>query len=201
MILNQRTGDSDWMSGASFWLREWWGAGTAVQRACGCSIPGGVQDQVGWGPGQPGLISDMEVGGPGCGRGLELGDSWGPFQPKPFYDSTNRGWTWWSLWVPSNLGYDSMNLNSSLSASLHNFTERQESRKKSTSTLQLQGQIRMELSSTPNKPSTGLEWVFSHIPCTQPCFTVSHTNAHQEIWTPKLREEHLKNPNCLLLKF
>jgi len=26
------------------------------------SIPGGVQGQVGWGPGQPGLVLDMEVG-------------------------------------------------------------------------------------------------------------------------------------------
>ena len=28
------------------------------------SIPGGVQGQVGWGPGQPGLVLGMEVGGP-----------------------------------------------------------------------------------------------------------------------------------------
>ena len=41
----------------------------AVQRACGCSIPGGVQGQAGWGPGQPGLVLDMEVGGPACVRG------------------------------------------------------------------------------------------------------------------------------------
>ena len=26
------------------------------------SIPGGVQGQVGWGPGQPGLVLEMEVG-------------------------------------------------------------------------------------------------------------------------------------------
>jgi len=31
-----------------------------------------------------------EVGGPACGRGLELDDPWGPFQPKPFYDSMIR---------------------------------------------------------------------------------------------------------------
>ena len=35
----------------------------------GCSILGGVQDQVGWGPGQPGLVPGLEVGGPACGRG------------------------------------------------------------------------------------------------------------------------------------
>jgi len=34
-----------------------------------------------------GLIPDVEVGGPAWSRGLELGDPWGHFQPKPFYDS------------------------------------------------------------------------------------------------------------------
>ena len=46
----------------------------AAQRACGCSVPGGVQGQVGWGPGQPGLVLNVEVGGPACGGGLELRD-------------------------------------------------------------------------------------------------------------------------------
>ena len=32
------------------------------------------QGQIGWVPGQPGLVLDMEVGGPACGGGLELGD-------------------------------------------------------------------------------------------------------------------------------
>ena len=36
------------------------------------SIPGGVQGQVGWGPGQPGLVLSAEVGGPACGKGLEI---------------------------------------------------------------------------------------------------------------------------------
>jgi len=40
----------------------------AAQRGCGCPIPGGVQVQVGWGPGHPGLVSDMEAGGPACSR-------------------------------------------------------------------------------------------------------------------------------------
>ena len=40
----------------------------AAQKGCGCSIPGGVQGQVGCGPGQPGLVLDMEVGEPACGR-------------------------------------------------------------------------------------------------------------------------------------
>ena len=33
------------------------------------SIPGGVQGQVGWGPGQPGLELDMKAGDPACGGG------------------------------------------------------------------------------------------------------------------------------------
>ena len=37
------------------------------------SIPGGVQGQVGWGPGQPGLVLNGEVGDSVCGRGV--GDS------------------------------------------------------------------------------------------------------------------------------
>ena len=45
----------------------------ATQRGCGCPVPGGVQGQVGWGPGQPGLVLHVEVGGPACGRGV--GDS------------------------------------------------------------------------------------------------------------------------------
>ena len=34
----------------------------------------GVHCQVGWGPGQPGLALDMEVGSPACGR--EIGAWW-----------------------------------------------------------------------------------------------------------------------------
>jgi len=55
-------------------LREWWVAGTAAQRGCGCPVPGGVQGQIGWCPGQPGLVLDMEDGGPAWGRGV--GASW-----------------------------------------------------------------------------------------------------------------------------
>ena len=43
------------------------------QRGCGCPEPGGVQGQAGWGPGQPGLVLNVEVGGPACGEGV--GDS------------------------------------------------------------------------------------------------------------------------------
>ena len=45
----------------------------ASQGDCGCLFPGGVQGQVGWGPGQPGLVLHGEVGGPACGR--RVGDS------------------------------------------------------------------------------------------------------------------------------
>jgi len=55
------------LSGGSSLPRQWWGAGTAAQRGCGCPIPGGVQGRVGWGPGQPGLVLDVEVGSPACG--------------------------------------------------------------------------------------------------------------------------------------
>ena len=46
----------------------------AAQRGCGYPIPGGVQGQGGWGPGQPGVVPDLEVGVPACGRRLELDD-------------------------------------------------------------------------------------------------------------------------------
>ena len=40
----------------------------ASQRGCGCHISGGAQGQVGWGTGQPGLVLNVEVGGPACSR-------------------------------------------------------------------------------------------------------------------------------------
>ena len=33
-------------------------------------IPGGVQGQVGWGPGLAGLVLNVEIGGPACGGGV-----------------------------------------------------------------------------------------------------------------------------------
>jgi len=48
------------------------------------SIPGGVQGQVGWGPGQPGLVLHVKVGGPAWGRG---------------------GWSFMVLEVPSSPGH------------------------------------------------------------------------------------------------
>ena len=38
----------------------------AAQRGCRCSVPGGVQDQVGWGPGQPGWSSARSGGWQPC---------------------------------------------------------------------------------------------------------------------------------------
>ena len=52
------------------------------------SIPGGVQGQVGWGPGQSGLELNVEVGGPACGR---------------------EDWRFMILEVPSNPGHSMIN--------------------------------------------------------------------------------------------
>jgi len=38
----------------------------AAQRSYGCPITGGAQGQVGWDPGQPDLVLNVEVGGPAC---------------------------------------------------------------------------------------------------------------------------------------
>ena len=46
----------------------------AAQRGCGCPIPGSVQGQAEWGPGQSDLVLNLAVGYPACGRGLELDD-------------------------------------------------------------------------------------------------------------------------------
>jgi len=42
----------------------------AAQTGCGCSIPGGVQGQVGWGPGHRSLVLNVEISGPACGSGV-----------------------------------------------------------------------------------------------------------------------------------
>ena len=48
-----------------------------AQRGGGCPVPGNVQGQVGWSSEQPGLVETV----PTHGRGLELDDLSGPFQP------------------------------------------------------------------------------------------------------------------------
>ena len=40
-----------------------------AQGGCRCSVPGGVQDQVGWVAGQPHLVLDLVVGNPVFGQG------------------------------------------------------------------------------------------------------------------------------------
>ena len=40
----------------------------AAQRMCGCPIPGGIQGQTGWGPGQSDLMPNLVVGKPAHGR-------------------------------------------------------------------------------------------------------------------------------------
>ena len=98
MVLSSRREGLDWMSGGSS-LQSGEVLAQAAQRGCGCLIPGGVQGQVGWGPGQLGFIPDLEVGGSAVSEELEHDDPWGPFQPKPFYDSnvaTFRAFiSWW----------------------------------------------------------------------------------------------------------
>lgn len=42
----------------------------ASQKGRGCSFPGDAQDHVGWGPGQYGLVLNVEVDCPDCGRGV-----------------------------------------------------------------------------------------------------------------------------------
>ena len=45
-----------------------------AQGGCGCPISGGVQGQIGWGTGQPGLVLNGEVGGPAVVERLEMCD-------------------------------------------------------------------------------------------------------------------------------
>ena len=69
--------------------------GKFSSRSCGCPIPGGAWGQVGWGPEQPGLVLDMEVGGSACSRGV---GSWWSLRFLPtqailwFYDSVILCW-------------------------------------------------------------------------------------------------------------
>ena len=74
-------------------LWEWWGAEQLPREAVDApSIAGGVQGQVGWGPGQPGLVWNVEVGGPACSGGwsfmiLEVPSNPTHFMMLWFYDS------------------------------------------------------------------------------------------------------------------
>ena len=74
MVLSWGREDLGWMSRGSSLLWEWWGARTGcperlwMPHPWRCSRPGG------WGPGQLGLVLDMEAGSLACCRGI--GDSW-----------------------------------------------------------------------------------------------------------------------------
>lgn len=77
MVLSSRREGLDYMSGEVLHGESDEMLEQPAQRGCECSIPGGVQDQVGWAA--SGLVPDLEVGGPACVRGLEFGDPWGSF--------------------------------------------------------------------------------------------------------------------------
>ena len=62
------------------------------------SISGGVQGQVGWGSGQPGLVLNVEVGGPTCGQG---------------------GWRFMIFEVPFKLSHSMILFQSSVQYQLH----------------------------------------------------------------------------------
>ena len=89
MALTWRREDLGWISGVSFLLWEWWGAGTAAQRGCGCPVHPWRCSRPGW-MGPWAAWSGIKCGGwwPCLWQGgVELHDPWGPFQSKPFYDS------------------------------------------------------------------------------------------------------------------
>ena len=69
MVLSLRREGLAWMSGEVLHRENGEVLEQAVQRGCGCPIPGDIQGWVGWGHGQPALVPDLEVGGHACGRG------------------------------------------------------------------------------------------------------------------------------------
>ena len=81
----------DWMSGEALYQESGEALAQAAQGGCGCPIPGGFQGQVGWNPGQPGLVPDLKVGGPTCGKGVGTWWSMGPLPAQVvlwFYEKT-----------------------------------------------------------------------------------------------------------------
>ena len=90
MVLSWRREDFVWISGESSLPEGGEALEQAAQRGCGCPVPGGVQGQVGWNPGQPGLALNMEIGSPACGGGV---GTWWSLRSIPmqailwFYDS------------------------------------------------------------------------------------------------------------------
>ena len=70
MVLSIRGEGLEYMLGEILYRRSDEVLAQTAQRGCRCPIPGGVQGQFGWGPGQPGLVLNLNVGGPACGRGV-----------------------------------------------------------------------------------------------------------------------------------
>ena len=66
----QKVAFKDWGNSEVLYYESGEVLAQAARRGCECPIPGGVQGWVGWGPGQPGLVLNVEVGGPACGRGV-----------------------------------------------------------------------------------------------------------------------------------
>ena len=89
-VLGWRRKDLGWISGEVLSYESGEMLEQAVWRGCGCPVPGGVQGQVGWVPWQPGLVLELEVGGPACGR---RAGAWWSLRSLPtqailwFYDS------------------------------------------------------------------------------------------------------------------
>ena len=87
MVLSSRREGLDWMSGGSSLQRKWRGAGTGCPERLWmlcpwwCSRPTWMGLWTTW--------SSTRSGGwwLRLWQGVEMNDPWGPFQPKPFYDS------------------------------------------------------------------------------------------------------------------
>ena len=79
----------------------------AAQRGYGCSIPEGVQGQVGWGSGQSDLVLDLATSSPACGRMVRAWWSLGSFPAQTilwFHQSSSfylrASWSWSHSWIP-----------------------------------------------------------------------------------------------------
>lgn len=64
-----------------------WSEPNPAQRSCRCPIAKSIWAQIGYSPRQYDLVPYLVVDNPAHGRWLEPDDFWGPYQPKPFYDS------------------------------------------------------------------------------------------------------------------
>lgn len=72
----------DWILGSNSLIQGGWGT-TCSPESYRFPIPGGIQGQIVWDPGQPDLVDGNSV----YVKDLELDDLHGPFQSKPFCDS------------------------------------------------------------------------------------------------------------------